>query len=84
VVNDATLPFWFSTTKAMFASGRELGASARTGPALMGLIVMTPSIPVPGLGCVWPSKKVAHMIKTVRAIENLGIGQFTLTASHQQ
>jgi hypothetical protein len=71
--------------KAVFMSGRELGSSARTGPALMGLIVMTPSIPVSEPARVWPCKKTAHMIRPGRAIENLRnrIGKFTLTALYR-
>jgi hypothetical protein len=71
--------------KAALTSGRELGSSARTGPALMGLIVMTPSIPVSEPARVWPGKKTAHMIRPGRAIENLRnrIGKFTLTPSYQ-
>jgi hypothetical protein len=71
--------------KAVFMSGRELGSSARTGPALMGLIVMTPSIPVSEPARVWPGKKTAHMIRPGRAIEILcnRIGEFTLTASYR-
>src|SRR5262249_7441961 len=85
VVNDVTSPFWFSTTKVAFARGCELGASARTGPARVGLIVITPSIPVPETDCVWPDEKPLHMIRTARAIDNLpnGIAKFILTASHR-
>jgi hypothetical protein len=79
VVNDVVAPFGFSTTKAVFASGRELGASARTGPAWIGLIVMTPSIPVSEPDCVWPGKKPAHMVKTIRMTGTFpnGILKFT-------
>lgn len=66
MVNDAALPVWFSTTKAVFASGRELGESARMGPALVGLMLMTPSIPLSEADCVCPDETPAHMMQNVR------------------
>ena len=51
----------------------------------MGLIAMTPSIPVSDPDCVWADKKPPHMIRTARAIKNVRncIGKFTLTASRR-
>src|SRR5207249_4090938 len=71
VVNDATSPFSFSTTKAAFASGCEPGASALVGPGWAGLIVITPSKPVSAPDGSCPAEIKTAIITNARVIGNL-------------
>src|SRR5256714_15569448 len=60
VVNDVTTTVSLTTSNATLASGAESVSPSRAGPPWVGLIEITPSIPVerePGCACIEPVRK---------------------------
>jgi hypothetical protein len=70
-MNELTSPLFFSTAKVVLANGIEAAASALMGPGLVGLIVITPSIPDSPAEGVCPMEAETAMMMSPKAMGKL-------------